>query len=112
LSGTFAKKESAQRNMSSLKAQVLDRISKSAVVVFSKTYCPYCQKTKRLLNDLGVKFDLVELDQVNGGDALQNAVEEITGEFIFILMCKLNCMFIIKLYLYRTTYSSKYFYWW
>lgn len=33
------------------------------VVVFSKSYCPYCKSTKNLLRSLDVDFKLVELDQ-------------------------------------------------
>jgi len=33
-------------------------------VVFSKSYCPYCNATKKLLSDHGAKYYVMELDQV------------------------------------------------
>lgn len=33
------------------------------VVVFSKSYCPYCRATKQTLDGLKVEYDLLELDQ-------------------------------------------------
>lgn len=38
-------------------------IDDNAVVVFSKSYCPYCRSTKRLLDSLGAKYLAIELDQ-------------------------------------------------
>ena len=32
------------------------------VMVFSKTYCPYCTKAKQALSELGVTFNVIELD--------------------------------------------------
>jgi glutaredoxin 3 len=39
-------------------------VDENAVVVFSKSYCPYCKATKALLNQKGAKYFLMELDQV------------------------------------------------
>jgi glutaredoxin 3 len=33
-------------------------------VVFSKSYCPYCNASKRTLRDLGAKFYALELDEI------------------------------------------------
>lgn len=38
-------------------------IDDNAVVVFSKSYCPYCRNSKRTLDDLGAKYYAIELDQ-------------------------------------------------
>ena len=49
--------------------EVLEKLSsfvadcENGVVVFSKTYCPFCRQTKQLLADLGIAFCLFELDQ-------------------------------------------------
>ena len=43
------------------KAQQL--IDDNAVVVFSKSYCPYCRSTKSTLDSLGAKYFAIELDQ-------------------------------------------------
>ncbi|GAA5920696.1 hypothetical protein JCM6882_009768, partial [Rhodosporidiobolus microsporus] len=56
-------------NMS--KAAVEQKISASRVVVFSKSYCPYCRATKDLLSSLGEDFDVYELDQLEDGSDWQ-----------------------------------------
>ncbi|PMD20356.1 putative glutaredoxin Grx1 [Hyaloscypha hepaticicola] len=50
------------------------------IAVFSKSYCPYCRATKSLLTELGAKFYTIELDQVDDGAAIQDALEEISGQ--------------------------------
>ncbi|KAI9896816.1 hypothetical protein N3K66_007838 [Trichothecium roseum] len=55
-------------------------IDNNAVVVFSKTYCPYCASTKRKLKSMGVNYALIELDQESDGSAMQNALEDLTGQ--------------------------------
>ncbi|KAI0376366.1 putative glutaredoxin [Hypomontagnella monticulosa] len=61
-----------------IKAQSI--IDENAVAVFSKSYCPYCRSSKKLLDSLGAKYKLVELDEVSDGAALQDALEEISGQ--------------------------------
>lgn len=34
------------------------------VVVFSKSYCPYCKQTKKALDELNAEYELLELDEV------------------------------------------------
>lgn len=50
--------------MSAAKVKAQQIIDENAVVVFSKSYCPYCRATKSLLNDKHAKYFLMELDQV------------------------------------------------
>ncbi|OWZ11315.1 Glutaredoxin [Phytophthora megakarya] len=66
--------------MVSAKETVESKIAASPVVVYSKSYCPYCTKTKTLLTQLGAKYDVVELDQIDGGSEQQDALEQITGQ--------------------------------
>jgi glutaredoxin 3 len=45
------------------------------VVVFSKSYCPFCARTKDLFTELDVDFKVYELDQMgDDGPALQMAL--------------------------------------
>ncbi|CAK9176137.1 unnamed protein product [Ilex paraguariensis] len=37
-------------------------VSANPVVVFSKTYCPFCVSVKKLLTELGASFKAIELD--------------------------------------------------
>lgn len=60
-------------------AAVQDAISNNKVVVFSKTYCPYCTRAKKLLSDLNVPHMAIELDKVAGGSEMQSALQGITN---------------------------------
>ncbi|MCJ1264355.1 hypothetical protein MMC22_004226 [Lobaria immixta] len=55
-------------------------INDNSVAVFSKSYCPYCRATKTLLTEQGAKFFVIELDQVDDGAAIQDALEEISHQ--------------------------------
>eukprot|EP00980_Cylindrotheca_fusiformis_P029573 scaffold23529_cov255-Cylindrotheca_fusiformis.AAC.1 len=56
-------------------------IESNDVVVFSKSYCPFCSSTKGLFEELGVDFKVHELDQMgDDGPALQQALLDMTGQ--------------------------------
>ena len=55
-------------------------ISADPVVVFSKTYCPYCVNVKDLLQQLGASFKAIELNTESDGADIQAALKELTGQ--------------------------------
>ncbi|KAK0587067.1 hypothetical protein LWI29_016788 [Acer saccharum] len=55
-------------------------VSSNPVVVFSKTYCGYCQRVKQLFTQLGATYKLLELDEENDGGKIQAALLEWTGQ--------------------------------
>lgn len=56
------------------------QVSSNKVVVFSKSYCPYCKKAKAALSGAGLKeYTLIELDERDDGDEIQDALLKITG---------------------------------
>ncbi|KAK1359493.1 Glutaredoxin domain-containing protein [Heracleum sosnowskyi] len=57
-----------------------DLVSSNGVVVFSKTYCTYCNSVKKLFNDLGVTYKIVELDVESDGGEIQAALAEWTNQ--------------------------------
>ncbi|XP_065830881.1 uncharacterized protein [Oscarella lobularis] len=62
------------------KEWVTAEIKGHKVVVFSKTYCPYCKKAKDALKGIGLTdYTLYELDERDDGAAVQDALQEITG---------------------------------
>jgi glutaredoxin 3 len=67
-------------NMEQAKAKAQKLIDENAVVVFSKSYCPYCRQTKQTLQSLGAEFTVHEIDQLPDGSELQDALEAITGQ--------------------------------
>jgi glutaredoxin 3 len=49
-------------------------------MVFSKSWCPYCAKAKRILGAYQLKgFKVLELDQGQDEDAIQDVLKEMTG---------------------------------
>ncbi|XP_033118050.1 glutaredoxin-like [Anneissia japonica] len=70
--------DSRQINMSA-KHFVDTAIHDKCVVVFSKSWCPYCKMAKTALDDVGAKYEVVELDKRGDGDAIQDYLKSITG---------------------------------
>ena len=50
------------------------------VVVFSKSYCPYCRATKDLFQHLGIKPTVIELDEMENGSMIQEILFEMTDQ--------------------------------
>jgi len=50
------------------------------VMIFSKTYCPYCTRAKDAIQKLGIKAEVLELDVAADGDAVQQALLELTKQ--------------------------------
>mmetsp|Transcript_35149 Transcript_35149/g.83965 ORF Transcript_35149/g.83965 Transcript_35149/m.83965 type:complete len:110 (+) Transcript_35149:144-473(+) len=55
-------------------------IASSEVVVWSKSYCPYCARTKNLLSERNIDAKVFELDQMDNGAELQAALLEMSGQ--------------------------------
>mmetsp|Transcript_63792 Transcript_63792/g.88045 ORF Transcript_63792/g.88045 Transcript_63792/m.88045 type:complete len:93 (+) Transcript_63792:55-333(+) len=66
--------------MQDLKSQLENQIATEKVMVYSKSYCPYCVKTKDKLKSGGVQFVAVEMDQVANGGDIQNTLQGISGQ--------------------------------
>ncbi|RZF47230.1 hypothetical protein LSTR_LSTR004939 [Laodelphax striatellus] len=58
---------------------VKDTIAQDMVVIFSKTYCPYCKLAKEVFDGIKKTYTCVELDNRNDGDSIQNILGVITG---------------------------------
>lgn len=54
-------------------------ISSHPVMVFSKTTCSYCAMAKNLLNEIGVNYEVEEIDRRNDTDKLQDVFAKITN---------------------------------
>ena len=48
--------------------------------MFSKTTCPYCKDAKSQFRQLGVEFKTIELDQMQSGRAMQQALLKISKQ--------------------------------
>lgn len=50
------------------------------VVIFSKSRCPFCMQTKRLFNGMEIEAEVIELDEIPDGYAIQKELLSITGQ--------------------------------
>lgn len=53
--------------------------AENPVIVYSKTYCPYCAEVKGLFTKLNVPAKVVEIDTLADADAVSAALAEVTG---------------------------------
>jgi glutaredoxin 3 len=64
------------------KTFIENETSQHTIVVFSKTWCGYCRRTKDSLSrfkDDGVDVVVHELDKMDDGTAIQHALLNVTG---------------------------------
>ncbi|ODQ47959.1 hypothetical protein PICMEDRAFT_32504 [Pichia membranifaciens NRRL Y-2026] len=61
-------------------SQVEELIKTKPVFVASKTYCPYCSATKKLINEIYPEAYILELDTMEEGSEIQDALAKITGQ--------------------------------
>ncbi|KAF3926272.1 Glutaredoxin-C1 [Dactylellina cionopaga] len=66
--------------MADAKTKAQNFIDENPVAVFSKSYCPYCKASKALLTELNANFNVIELDKVDDGSAIQDALREISNQ--------------------------------
>lgn len=55
-------------------------IASNGVTIFSKSYCPFCTKTKETFAGLGVSAKIYELNQMDDGPEIQDALLAMTGQ--------------------------------
>merc|ERR1712123_339216 len=60
--------------------QVENHIANNKVMMFSKTTCPFCTKIKQLFDSLKIEYQVLELDQISDGPAVQAALAEKSGQ--------------------------------
>ncbi|KAL9328792.1 hypothetical protein ACSQ67_003795 [Phaseolus vulgaris] len=63
----------------SVSAFVQNAIYSNRITVFSKSYCPYCLRSKRLLAELNEKPFVVELDLRDDGYEIQSVLLDLIG---------------------------------
>ncbi|KAK4415336.1 Glutaredoxin-C4 [Sesamum alatum] len=60
-------------------AFVKKTISSNSIVIFSKSYCPYCRRAKAVFQELKQAPYVVELDERDDGGEIQDALSKIVG---------------------------------
>ena len=68
------------RHMASKADFITSEITSNQVTIFSKSYCPYCSKTKASFAELGVEAKIYELNQMDDGADIQDALFEMTKQ--------------------------------
>ncbi|XP_068171458.1 thioredoxin reductase 3 [Antennarius striatus] len=63
-----------------LKSRIAELIDSNQVMLFSKSYCPFCVKVKDLFKGLNVEYKVVELDLIEDGTNYQEMLLEMTGQ--------------------------------
>ena len=48
--------------MSMIRKEIENQIRTNKVLIYSKTWCPYCRHAKEAISNLGVPFRAIELD--------------------------------------------------
>ncbi|XP_068617825.1 uncharacterized protein [Battus philenor] len=66
-------------NSTEIKQFIKDAIAQDKVVVFSKSYCPYCTLAKNVFEKVKQPIKVYELNERDDGDAIQSHLAEITG---------------------------------
>ncbi|CAM9698870.1 unnamed protein product [Choristocarpus tenellus] len=59
---------------------VKELVAANPIMVFSKTYCPYCKKAKNALSKIGASFKVLELDNESNGATIQDTLLAMTGQ--------------------------------
>ncbi|XP_041021051.1 glutaredoxin-C3 isoform X2 [Juglans microcarpa x Juglans regia] len=76
LIGQLAKEAKAS---SSASAFVQNAIYSNKITIFSKSYCPYCLRAKRIFSELHEQPFVVELDLRDDGGQIQNVILDMVG---------------------------------
>lgn len=66
--------------MQNIREYIENLISSYQIIIFSKSFCPYCIKAKELFTQLKLSFKSIELDQVENGKAIQEELAKLTGQ--------------------------------
>lgn len=62
------------------KQKVEALIKDKPIFIASKSYCPYCTKTKNTVSSITKEAYILELDEIPDGQEIQDALLEITGQ--------------------------------
>jgi glutaredoxin 3 len=62
-----------------VKGLVHEQVVQNAVVIYSKTFCPYSNETKLLFKEYCIEAKIVELDLEAEGEAIHSEVRQISG---------------------------------
>lgn len=65
---------------SKLEDSIQQTTATNDVVIYSKSWCPYCAQCKALFDDMSQPYTVIELDQREDGEAVQAALLDMTQQ--------------------------------
>ena len=57
-------------------------IESNKIVIYSKTFCPFCKYTKEVFDELGEEYLVVNLNTLEDGLCIQNYLYDKTGQYM------------------------------
>ncbi|KAI0031244.1 glutaredoxin [Vararia minispora EC-137] len=65
-----------------VKDRVDSAIANNKVIIFSKSWCPYCRRAKSIMNEnyKETPIEIIELDEDPEGAQIQSYLTELTGQ--------------------------------
>lgn len=73
-------KQTIKAMSAAVRALIRQSIAENPVMIFSKSYCPYCLRVKDLFDDMHVKYKALEIDEHNLGDEIQQSLKSLSGQ--------------------------------
>ncbi|KAI1299995.1 thioredoxin reductase [Mortierella claussenii] len=70
----------ASQATSAVRSLIRTSIAQNPVMIFSKSYCPFCLRVKDLFDDLSVPYKALELDEHEQGFEIQQELKTISGQ--------------------------------
>lgn len=75
----LAKLQAGQFDEVATGKKIDELIAGNPVMLFSFSTCPFCVKAKKILDDANVKYEAIELNQINDGMQIRAVLAERTG---------------------------------
>jgi glutaredoxin 3 len=73
------KSSAGEYDSAPIKARIGGLVDTNPVLMFSFTTCPFCIKAKQVLDDLGAKYTVIELDTDPDGKAIRAEMADLLG---------------------------------
>eukprot|EP00607_Mallomonas_marina_P003264 CAMPEP_0182427746 /NCGR_PEP_ID=MMETSP1167-20130531/19166_1 /TAXON_ID=2988 /ORGANISM="Mallomonas Sp, Strain CCMP3275" /LENGTH=123 /DNA_ID=CAMNT_0024610197 /DNA_START=106 /DNA_END=477 /DNA_ORIENTATION=+ len=77
---TIIRRKSSSVAMVDVDSMIKDAISANKVMIFSKSYCPFCTRAKSVFSGMNTEFKAVELDEIKEGAEIQAALLKMSGQ--------------------------------
>ena len=75
----IGKSASKNVNLPAMQAEIDNFINNNKVAMISKSYCPYCTKAKQAFEQIGVKYEVMEIEDREDCQAIQDYMASKTG---------------------------------